>query len=255
MTSWDHVRLFSGSPCYFATKGLPNSFSFTEDGRKLSLQGLQIGRIDGLGVGYYDGRMFTETSDALVQTEGSLNAYGSDESLRNAVWRTLVGNRTPSGAMAPGIYECLLELPLPHNVEDSGTVSGRGRRTFDHLLRQNKALVVCGKELGSFFPLEDQTDQAHAKESLRALERMFRFHRSRRLIVTDNGYFGLAPLSARKHDYIFLLPGCDVPICARHVQSNVYQVVGACYLHGVMEGEFIKGIWEGKQHLEGLYFS
>ncbi|KAK7973212.1 hypothetical protein PG988_007346 [Apiospora saccharicola] len=255
LNSWDHVRLFSGTPCYFATKGLPTSFTFLEGGMTLSVEGVRVGIIDGLGASYYENHVSTEPSDRLVQPEGMLNAYGSAEGLEDAVWRTLVGNRTPNGSLAPDTYKCLLELALPQEEEagisDSGL--GRGHKTFNHLLRQNKDLMICGRKLGSLFPVKDCKMSAQSKDCLQALERMFRFHRSRRLAVTDNGRFGLAPLAAMRNDYIFMLPGCHVPIAARYV-DNAYQVVGACYLQGFMEGEIVKDIQEGNQRLERIHF-
>ena len=57
------------------------------------------------------------------------------------------------------------------------------------------------------------------------------------LFTTVEKYMGLAPLTARIGDMIFLLPGADVPFVLRHVQDEEYEVVGQCYTHGIMYGE------------------
>ena len=58
-----------------------------------------------------------------------------------------------------------------------------------------------------------------------------------RVLFTTEKYMGLAPLTARIGDIIFLLPGADVPFVLRHVEDEEYEVVGQCYTHGIMYGE------------------
>lgn len=78
--------------------------------------------------------------------------------------------------------------------------------------------------------------------------------------VTKAGYMGWLPKHARVQDYIYVPYGSDVPFVLRPLReagSSEYlpekatafqnwQLVGACYVHGIMDGEAVKAVQEGK---------
>ncbi|KAK5651615.1 hypothetical protein OQA88_11888 [Cercophora sp. LCS_1] len=64
----------------------------------------------------------------------------------------------------------------------------------------------------------------------------FAFVLNRRLVRTTNGYIGLAPASTRVGDKISLIKGASVPFIVRQ-KGNKWELVGECYIHGVMSGE------------------
>jgi hypothetical protein len=68
------------------------------------------------------------------------------------------------------------------------------------------------------------------------------------LFFTFDGYIGLAPKDIRAGDFVAIFNGCDYPYVVRpagrvkykeEVIDNTLQVVGPCYLHGIMKGEII----------------
>ena len=157
-TNRDYFRLFSGRSSYHAVLNRPPIFHFNVADTELSVQGIKIGDIDALGASYYESYKSTKMEDALVQPTWSNNAYGSDKNICEALWRTLTENRTSNGKLAPSTYECLLQCPLALKNEDHGAEAWRGRKTFNHLLRQNEDLKLAGKTLSSFFPLTGKAD-------------------------------------------------------------------------------------------------
>ncbi|KAJ4989320.1 Intramembrane protease 2 [Stagonosporopsis vannaccii] len=65
-------------------------------------------------------------------------------------------------------------------------------------------------------------------------------------VTTSCGYIGIAPSATKAGDIITILFGCHKPIVLRplrdrnDVGDNLrYLVVGSCYVHGIMNGEFI----------------
>ena len=60
---------------------------------------------------------------------------------------------------------------------------------------------------------------------------------------TVEGYIGVSPTSVQDGDIISVLVGASVPIVLRPVidHQDAYQVVGPCFLQGVMYGEFLLG--------------
>ena len=62
--------------------------------------------------------------------------------------------------------------------------------------------------------------------------------KSRRLLITDLGYLGMAPCRARKGDIVAILFGCSIPLVLRKVgEREAWQVVGEAYVDGFMNGE------------------
>jgi hypothetical protein len=63
----------------------------------------------------------------------------------------------------------------------------------------------------------------------------------RTFVKTHNGYIGLGPAICRPGDQIFSILGGNVPYVLRPTRrQNEYQIFGAAYVHGVMDGELWK---------------
>lgn len=78
----------------------------------------------------------------------------------------------------------------------------------------------------------------------------------RRLAVTAQGHVGMAPLCARKHDFVCVLFGCSVPVVLRLREDDLsYEFVGEMYLHGFMDGEVIDQLHQGKLEVANFTLS
>ena len=77
-------------------------------------------------------------------------------------------------------------------------------------------------------------DEAKALPYVRLLESNFQ---SRRLVTTEKGFMGIAPLTVHKGDEVFILPGGRMPMVLRRRDEKGYMLVGDAYLHGIMQGE------------------
>jgi hypothetical protein len=78
---------------------------------------------------------------------------------------------------------------------------------------------------------------------------------NRCIFATDNGYLGLGPKTLKAGDLICVFPGADVPFALRERDDGVgrlertfwrkerreCELVGECYVHGIMDGEHWKG--------------
>lgn len=196
-----------------------------------------IGELDGLGVGCYHTYDASSSHGHMHQSKSIANGYGSDEGLRDAVWRTFVGDRTPTGRSAPDEFASLLNCPITIQGDDGDGNTSRGYRAFSHIMGQNRELKVAGKPLKDFFLFKED---AVPKECKDALERIFRLHRGRKLATTLLGHLGLVPIASRRGDAVFVLQGCNVPMVLRGLSHNRYQIVGGAYLQGFMAGEAIQ---------------
>ena len=60
---------------------------------------------------------------------------------------------------------------------------------------------------------------------------------NRSLFVTKDGYLGLGPPAMRDTDQVVVIPGFRYPVLLRKLYgSNKFQLVGACYVSGIMNG-------------------
>ncbi|KAL9589496.1 MAG: hypothetical protein Q9203_001714 [Teloschistes exilis] len=64
---------------------------------------------------------------------------------------------------------------------------------------------------------------------------------NRAFLITRKGYIGFAPQAARPGDEVCIILGCQSPLLLRPTHNGNYEVVGECYLQGVMHGEAILG--------------
>ena len=67
------------------------------------------------------------------------------------------------------------------------------------------------------------------------------FREQRSFIETREGYIGLAPQIAQPGDQVCVFLGCNAPMLLRSAPNLRYQVVGACYIYGLMNGEAFLG--------------
>jgi hypothetical protein len=71
-------------------------------------------------------------------------------------------------------------------------------------------------------------------------------------MVTERDSIGLAPFEAVVGDMICMLWGCSVPVILRDLGGKKCQLIGECYVHGIMHGEFLEkhmGIEDMKDEL------
>jgi hypothetical protein len=73
----------------------------------------------------------------------------------------------------------------------------------------------------------------------------------RTMVITECGYIGQAPSPklVNEEDLVCVLLGCPVPIVLRAVEDH-YELVGDIYLDGIMHGEAMRALAEGKVKLQ-----
>jgi hypothetical protein len=77
---------------------------------------------------------------------------------------------------------------------------------------------------------KDRVDAAIMKKMLRI---------RRKVLLTSQGFFGVAPNSVKVGDQLYLLPGAEFPILLRRLPKSEFEhsLIGECYIHGLMHGE------------------
>ena len=98
---------------------------------------------------------------------------------------------------------------------------------------------VVGK--GHVIPKEYLT-KPEVLEAFSTIHRQFErmTHAGRNFCITKAGRLGWASKRAMEDDIVALLYGSVVPILLRPRQDGKYECLGACYIHGIMDGEVVE---------------
>lgn len=108
---------------------------FGDNGQRLSCHGIKSDKIDGLGEidpEYGENRKLTY---GIVQPRASENIYGSLDAFREALWRTLTGNRDLQGKKITSEYQWLLQC-APQEEQESASVT-RGARALSRFIMES----------------------------------------------------------------------------------------------------------------------
>lgn len=137
------------------------------------------------------------------------------QSLEEAKWRTLKNDC--SAYDAAELQVCLW----------------KHRREKEAL--QNKDVVELGKLL--------QQAIERASEARMGTWQVYRnqYYDSKKLCLTNRGYLGQVPHSARIGDKVCIFLGSAVPHVLRQVDGGFYHLLGTAYMHGIMQGEAMEG--------------
>ncbi|KAH7152581.1 hypothetical protein EDB81DRAFT_881547 [Dactylonectria macrodidyma] len=160
--------------------------------------------------------------------------YPSGCSKTEALWRTLIGDRTPQDECpAPpafgGHYKTLVDLVRLNGELDRRITSGEdGNAVLGQLYRD---MGICAEDM--LLLMADKSLFEHG---------MSRVMLERRLFVTKKGYVGSVPMSSQIGDAVYLLSGGHVPFVPRSSSNGrgggaPLTMISECYLHGVMQRE------------------
>jgi hypothetical protein len=95
---------------------------------------------------------------------------------------------------------------------------------------------------------------------------MARTHRNRKYIITRSGYIGIAPENCKVGDVIAIFDGAQTPFVLRLAEKpgslerignigsevretvgELWEIVGDCYLYGLMNNEVLRPEWNDKR--------
>ncbi|PMD67515.1 HET-domain-containing protein [Hyaloscypha bicolor E] len=220
-TPFQEILTMNGEANFYSASGTstPN-FSFSPDFQILTLEGFVFGTLQHLeevleDLGSLFGNDFNEANQHLtviqrweeraLEEPVTLCPYLGKTGRLDAFWRTLTADAFLGQRKAP-----------------------------DEIFKQFE--VWSGRtDLASVIDPEDLPTQYinYATPFVRSLDEA---SSGRRFLVSDGGYMGLAPQSAEEADLICVLLGGQTPFVLRP-REDLYELIGPCYVHGIMDGE------------------
>ena len=66
------------------------------------------------------------------------------------------------------------------------------------------------------------------------------------MMVTEQGYVGVAPCRAQPGDVVAILFGCSIPLVLRKETQDTWWVVGEGFVYGYMNGEVADLVKSGR---------
>lgn len=147
----------------------------------------------------------------------------SIQTVPEALWRTLVADRSPEGDNPPNWYHRACLNCFAHSTStgdiDSGALIANplSSSTMTKFLRRVQSVVWNRKFLKS----------------------------------AEQDLFGLAPMGTQVGDIICILFGCSVPVILREHRSpkgefDYFELIGEAYVYGLMDGESLHQIRPSK---------
>ncbi|KAL8943103.1 MAG: hypothetical protein Q9216_001303 [Gyalolechia sp. 2 TL-2023] len=228
----------------FTTSGITSaSIDIMSTSHLLSCKGFIADRIDGLGCMWSKGW----DSGTVLQTQNTLDPYGTFEAAQEAIWKSLVACHARPTEYLDADYGSLLATPalakadLPEQTPLKDLIVSFIFEWCVQYLAGDAEFKIAGRPLRDYCWKEvvpEQIDAVHLRDALMQRDRI---NLSRRLITTDMGYVGMAPEKVERGDVVAVLFGCSMPMVLRQSMGESgdvrWKVVGDCYLHGIMDGE------------------
>jgi hypothetical protein len=157
--------------------------------------------------------------------------YLNSQPLAEAVWRTVIGDRTHSLRPAPPRYGASLHAQIAM-MRDMGSMA----QSFQPSQMMNDAnLARLYAEWGE----ERVREIQEFNQDFQDIDMLYDDSKSGQPLlfcVTEKGYVGMVPRGSEVGDHVVLVYGMHVP-CVMRKSEEEWRLVGAAYVHGIMDGE------------------
>ena len=233
----------------------------------LKCSGFVIDSIAGLsarGRGY-----FAWSKGTIKQPKERKSIYGNSKQTAKALYQTLVADRIAGGKKSSDRQSSILNLPSTFEVaepqsEQKGWTWLASQEEYyfrwEEWRKANRNFQLGHCILHDLF--SDTLPADALEEDYTEVYSCFdQTCQKRRFMLTANGYMGWAPDNiyrsaqdqTKVRDLIAILFGCSTPIIIRTFGEH-FQVIGEAYVQGIMDGEAMKFLNQGKFKREEFTF-
>jgi hypothetical protein len=235
-------------------------YKFSEDKAILVCKGWIMDTVDSCGRAPQNAEddMTSKVSDRLaVQPRWGKHGYALDTSIKTCLLRAILMNtryEPPEGAT-------LFDVPWLCGVEfDSELFQKLGWPKFTQsqflygiktLQRANAGYQIWGLEFRGLFSSEIKPynpDEFH--ELWNDLIEYPGIGRT--LFTTSRGFLGSTGCDLKQGDLIYAIAGCKFPVLLRPKGESYFQMVGECYVEGLMLGESLGWFESGECKMEDI---
>jgi hypothetical protein len=148
----------------------------------------------------------------------------TSQTLEEAFWRTLIGDKTHE------------DVPAPEAFEQQWSAA---------MIRQQfirNALEIASRDGDidtSTFTIDDPTGEyiKSVKGSKLYLQSLMNMIYTRAFAITEKNYMCMVPGDSQPGDAVILVAGSESPFVFRGTENGNWILLGECYVHGVIRGE------------------
>ncbi|TGO08957.1 hypothetical protein BTUL_0184g00040 [Botrytis tulipae] len=201
---------------------------------------------------------FLPSHTSLQQSSTIKSRYHTNHHILHAIWNTLVSSRercdTKATSASETVYLMFKSVATPKekwSLEDiwDWDKLDNARLFYD----RNAMLRFAGRSFSDWINIAIDVFESKFDPLVDVITNEIRdlpiqissTLRNQRLLVTESGYIGYVPNETRRGDTICILYGMDVPVVLRQNQDGTFELIGPCYVHGVMEGELMDDMQNG----------
>jgi len=165
------------------------------------------------------------------------DVYPTGCSSHEAFWRTLIGDTVGQTRPAPLEYGLHCE-EWERMTQDAIDAWARGAIALGRFIKEG---IDVEFEPPLLFKADKDADRKRCHNYASWTTAAARYSYSRRFCVTSEGYFGLFPPGTRLGDQVWVILGAQTPFLCRSLGfPNAWELVGECYVHGIMDGEVLR---------------
>ncbi|KAI2479831.1 HET domain containing protein [Pyrenophora tritici-repentis] len=233
----------------------------------LQCNGFIVDIISGLSarnIGYFEW-----SRSSIVRPSQWNSVYGGRHATSEALYRTLVADRVANGNKAESRHAAILHLPRsfalakPQFAQRGWTFLEQQDGYYfrwERFRSANRDFPLGKNLLDSFFSDEIPAD-ASEYDFCEVYSCSDRSAKKRRFMTTVKGYMGWAPDNifsedderTRAGDLIAIVFGCSTPLAIRPCGER-FQVLGEAYVQGLMDGEAVNTLREGRYVTQSFVF-
>jgi hypothetical protein len=236
-------KMGSSAARYHATKGTLPSMKRGRSRREMVVKGTFVDRIHSVlpiqstetavkwPLDTRNNPILSYLDDALNHARERFHGSYIDQPLDEAVWRTLIGDKTRLVRPAPSHYGKTLRSTVQLWQETADVAQSSDPR----MIWRND---VAQKLRDQWTPKRVEELQQNAQD-LFMIDLLYDCKNSVQTHIfctTEMGYFAMIPELSRVGDIICLIYGLDVPYIMREVEEG-FRLVGNSYVHGLMDGQ------------------
>lgn len=155
----------------------------------------------------------------------------------------------PKGTMKEVDPKTAQSVPLKDYVKP---VLDQAEHPYEHVCKMawnNADFQIGGKRLRDWF--ESDADSSECSDLLQIKEGYKHVWHEGRMISSHSGLAGIGPTTARLGDQIAILGGNSLPVLLRP-KGDTYQLIGACFVDGLMQGEVISWATRGVSRMRPI---
>jgi hypothetical protein len=169
--------------------------------------------------------------DALDLARKEIRGPYLDQSLDEAVWRTLIGDKTQLVRPAPGHYGRVIRSVVQRWQETADVA-----QSSDPIMTARQDVAETLRDRWGAKRVEEIQQDA---QDLKKIDPLFDSRQSGQTYMfctTESGYIAMVPELSQVGDIVCLIYGLDVPYVMRKVEGR-FRLVGTSYVHGLMDGQ------------------